>query len=352
MFDFENGKTVKYDLAKKQAIGIKGKRVDSLQSQLRGISVDKIIQCCTNREYALFLKFIQRCEGNIYNIGTICSRISKYSNYEQIFSAGIEKITCPFSYKLNDIPKSLIKVAKQYEILLTDNRVKVWKQNTNAYYLAYNLEYISLDKNDINRLLFSMCGTESIYNILLNEYGYNAKSLLLYVDSLKTYEALTDVSYTIHELYDYAKMMKTISTKYNKYPRNFLTTHQIACRNYDRLKMEFSEKLFKQRINRKYECTFGKFKFFYPDSTQEIKDEACQQNNCVASYIDRVINGECHILFLRLKDNPDKSLVTIEVRNNKIVQAKGRFNRDVTEEEQKVIDLWNNKFKNRECEIT
>lgn len=56
-------------------------------------------------------------------------------------------------------------------------------------------------------------------------------------------------------------------------------------------------------------------------------------------------------MFLRLKDNPDKSLVTIEVRNNKIVQARGRFNRDVTEEEQNAIDLWNNKFKNKECKI-
>ena len=67
-------------------------------------------------------------------------------------------------------------------------------------------------------------------------------------------------------------------------------------------------------------------------------------SNCVSSYIDKVINGECHILFLRKKDSPDKSLVTIEVRNNQIVQARRKFNDPVNEEEQKVIDAFNNKF--------
>lgn len=223
------------------------------------------------------MKFIQKNERNIYNIGTICSRISKYSRYEQIFSAGIKDVEYPLHYELNEIPKSLIKIVKQYEIRLTNEMVKCWKRNTDAYYLAYNLKYMSLNIKDINNILFSgfVFVEMGFYYELINRYNYNAKSLLLYIDSLKTYEALTDIPYTLQELYDYAKMMKTISTKYDKYPRNFLTTHRIACRNYNRLKAEFSEKLFKQRINKKYECTFGKFKFFYPDSTQAIKDEAC-----------------------------------------------------------------------------
>ena len=71
----------------------------------------------------------------------------------------------------------------------------------------------------------------------------------------------------------------------------------------------------------------------------------------MASYISSVIEGKCHILFMRKKDSLDNSLVTIEVKDNKIVQAKGRFNRDVTSEEQEVIDKWNEKFaKNKQEE--
>ena len=143
-------------------------------------------------------------------------------------------------------------------------------------------------------------------------------------------------------------MMKTISPKFDKYPRHFLTTHQIACRNYSRMKKEFSEELFRKRINKQYECSFGDYIFIYPDSTQDIKDEAASQNNCVASYIDKVIDGKCHILFLRKKNKPDESLVTIEVRNNHIVQARRRFNDYVTAEDQKAINAFNKKFENRE----
>lgn len=45
------------------------------------------------------------------------------------------------------------------------------------------------------------------------------------------------------------------------------------------------------------------------------------------------------------KDKPDESLVTIEIRNNKIVQARRRFNYPVTGEDKKAIDYWDNKFK-------
>ena len=81
-----------------------------------------------------------------------------------------------------------------------------------------------------------------------------------------------------------------------------LTTHTITCRNYNRLKEQFDEEEFQSRINNNMEKTFGDYCFIYPKTTQEIKDETVQQNNCVASYIQSVIKGNCHILFLRITD--------------------------------------------------
>ena len=188
----------------------------------------------------------------------------------------------------------------------------------------------------------------SYFNKLIEEYEYNPKALLLYLDTLKTFEAIEDMCHLLGELVDYARMMNTISPKFDKYPRNFLTTHKIACRNYNRLKKEFSEEIFRTRIDKNLECVFGEYQFIYPDSTQDIKDEAVAQNNCVASYIDKVIDGECHIMFLRKKSNPKESLVTIEIRNNHIVQARRRFNDPVTSEDQEAIDKWNKKFADKE----
>lgn len=188
----------------------------------------------------------------------------------------------------------------------------------------------------------------SYFNELIERYGYNAKSLFIYADTLKTYEAIEDMSHLMRELCDYASMMSKISPKYDKYPRHFLTTHRIATRNYNRLKKEFNENLFKGRVNKAYEYKFKDYCFIYPDSTQDIKDEAVQQNNCVASYIDKVIDGKCHIMFLRKRETPDKSLVTIEIRNGQIVQALRRFNNPVTDKDQEAIDAWNKRFGNKE----
>ena len=134
-------------------------------------------------------------------------------------------------------------------------------------------------------------------------------------------------------------------SKENKYPRHFLTTHAIACRNYNRLKQQFQEESFQTRIDLTLEDKIGDYIFIYPRTTQDVKDEAVQQNNCVASYISSVIDGQCHILFMRDSSEPDKSLVTLEVVDNVIVQAKQRFNYDVTPKQRAAIETWNKKHK-------
>ena len=250
VFDFEDGMNVKYDFATKQAIGIKGKPVKNLNKQLRGWTIDSLFDCFVDQQYAKFLKFVRNKEWNISNIGTILSRVPLHSNYEQIFSAGFDGIVdYNLKYKINEIPKSLIKVAKQHNVKISNNLIEFWKVNSDAYNLAYQLEYISLNDDDIYNILKYSIGRwenhtyvpESVFNILINNYKYNAKSLLLYMDELKTFEAIDDMDYLIREIYDYAKMMDTISDKWDKYTRHFLTTHKIACRNYNRLKKEFPE---------------------------------------------------------------------------------------------------------------
>lgn len=369
VFEFDDGKTVKYDFATKTCIGKKGKPVNNLCSQLSGLTINQLCDYCTDKQYGKFLKFVkQHCDTynrGICNIGTILDRVPRFSKFEQIFSAGIDDIVNKkFEYSINDIPKALIKLCKNHNVKLSNVFLEYYKKNPDAYLLAYNQEYISLTDNDIYNALNSSTSVKEYYgdrtwdyrwksistfNVLL-EYGYTCKALMNYIDYCKTYEAMEDVSDLVNEIYDYANMMRQISPKFDKYPRHFLTTHKIACRNYNRLKQEFEEEKFKNRVNKNMEHTFGEYTFIYPDCTQDIKDEAVSQNNCVASYIQNVIDGACHILFLRKKDTPNNSLVTIEVRNNKIVQAKQKFNDPVTSEQQEVIDKWDkwwaNKIKN------
>ena len=362
IFDYEDGRTVKYDFATKTAIGIKGKPVKDLRSQLRYYTLDELYECFDDKKYANFLKFIRRSEYNcISNIGSILDKVPLYSKFEQIFSAGIDDIINDgkyFKYTINELSKSLIKLCKEHEIKLSNNMVGYFIDNPAAYLIAYDLDFLSLTDTDIlavwkkEKNIDRLNNTyQSCFGNLINKFGYRAKDLWLYIDRIKTFEAIEDMNYLLTELCDYANMMKQLSPKYDKYPRNLLTTHRIACRNYNRMKKEFSEEIFKKRINKQYECSFGDYIFIYPKSTQDTKDEAVSQNNCVASYIDKVIDGKCHILFLRKKNKPDDSLVTIEVRDDRIVQARRRFNDPVTDEDQIAIDSFNKKFEKKEKKV-
>lgn len=231
--------------------------------------MNQIIEYCADEKYAKFLKFVQnRYPNYISNIGTILSKVPQYSKFEQIFSAGFDSIVDRnFTKTINDIPKSLIKIARDRQIKISDRFCDYWKRNPDAHFLAYQLDYISLTDEDINKILMresydyvdGISNYFSYFNKLIEEYGYNPKALLLYLDTLKTFEAIDDMNYLLVELKDYANMMNTISPKFDKYPRNFLTTHKIACRNYNRLKKEFSEEIFRTRIDKNLECFYSMF---------------------------------------------------------------------------------------------
>lgn len=231
IFDFEDGRTCRYDFATKTSIGIKGKPVKNLQHQLQGYNLDQLWDCFEDKNYARFLQYIQKANSRygMKNIGTILDNVLYYKNLEQIFSANIENLIYlsnhDIDFTINDIPKPLIKIAKKHNIKISERLISYYKINPNAHLIAYNLDYMTLNDDDIYHIMMGTAryrqDEPGYFNRLITSYGYNAKALWMYLDRLKTLEALTDFDYIIREIYDYACMMSTISNKYDKYPRNF-----------------------------------------------------------------------------------------------------------------------------------
>lgn len=393
VFEFEDGKTVKYNLATGETIGKNNRIVKSLNTQLRGYSIKQIIDCIEDDKYRKFINFVHTevnrstrtnywgyCNGDIVNkitnVGSLLARVNEYSQYEQYFACGLtnvdlnsrsrNRLSCP----LSEIPKGLIKMCQKYDIELNKETLDAYNEIPNLYPVLLDMEFNSITRNDIKQLLLVYGKynhyTENDYywgsrnlkiKFLVENYNYNIKSLLTYLDNLMTYEAIENFNDLCGEFYDYVRMASTLSTKFEKYPRYFLSTHRITCRNYERLKQVFEEQKFASRIKREYEYKIDDYKFIYPSTTQDIKDEAVQQANCVASYIQSVIDGRCDIMFLRKRnDNKPKdeqyneSLVTLEIRNYQVVQAKGKFNRECYNYEKELIEEFNlylQKIKNK-----
>ena len=70
-----------------------------------------------------------------------------------------------------------------------------------------------------------------------------------------------------------------------------------------------------QKEHGEYEFTEGEYMVMMPATTCDICREALSQGNCLTDYIDGHAFGKTTILFLRKKDHPEDSYVTVEIKN-------------------------------------
>ena len=134
-------------------------------------------------------------------------------------------------------------------------------------------------------------------------------------------------------------MKLDINNKQILYPENIKKVH-------DKLLTEFKLKKNKllstkiKKISKKLEntkFTSGPYIIYPVTSYEELVEEGNNQHNCVRTYADRIVNGTCLIYLMRKKDNPNKSLVTVEVRNKKVVQSRIKNNESTTPEQKKFL---------------
>lgn len=183
---------------------------------------------------------------------------------------------------------------------------------------------------------------------LLVDYKYNPKSLANYICNIVDYEAL-GLYETVNYLMDYMDMNTQMgATKIDKYPKHLHTTHDIVVRNFNAFKIEHDKEKFNNVRREDLEYTQKDYSIIYPKCYTEIQKEGAQLSHCVASYVERVIKGETHILFLRKSDKLDDSLVTVEIRNDIIIQFKGAYNRSLSPEE---MEFLNRYAKNKKLKI-
>lgn len=141
------------------------------------------------------------------------------------------------------------------------------------------------------------------------------------------------------ELRDYLDMCVSMDIKPTLYSSYLKQTHDITSRNYEVKLTEEQAEMFENAYKdfKPFVTEDKTYSIVRPKNADDVKHEGSELNHCVASYISRILKRNCLIVFLRKADKLDKSLVTIEVENKAIVQARGASNRSITEEEYRAI---------------
>lgn len=142
---------------------------------------------------------------------------------------------------------------------------------------------------------------------------------------------------------DTLSMQKTLRGKvYDKYPDDLAGLHQMLSFRCSLRNVSISEWKLQEHSARiaENELSKGDYLIRVPRNKDDMLDEATQQANCLASYINAYANDETDIYFMRSVDDPDKSLVTVEVRDGRIRQAYRACNRRPSDEELAWLNEW------------
>lgn len=371
------------------------KAVDNARPYFKNLSPSDIVNSFDNPVYRKYVDLVSQGEHRLTNLASLFENLEKYKHLEGYLALGIEGV----NRRNTKLPvtiynKEVLQFLLEARITITDN---TWE---NAY--ANNQKivtdictYIRANHHlalDIYRMVYKLICSYDFgifkalvtpsdvvvndqlrYNYNYNNrgrtttgtnfgYGCEYKTLLEYLIKIDRTEAM-DMNSSVGYYRDYLKMTREMTyqkywerileqnpnaercayknlgyNKIEKYPSHLRTKHDVVARNYNDFCSVYDEALFTKVVNKDYEYKWGKYQIVAPTKTKDIRDEGCTLNHCVASYIDRVLDGNTQILFMR--ENSEESLVTIEVRSNSIVQARGYSNRSLNNQEAKWLETY------------
>lgn len=123
---------------------------------------------------------------------------------------------------------------------------------------------------------------------------------------------------------DYLRMSLEYEGKIrNKYPKALLTEHDVMALKYRIHKEEIDERKFQYAVEniKKFlekgdgsQFSYKNIQIVIPKSGNDLIDEGQALGHCVGSYVSRMQNGECVIVFARRKSDLSRNYLTIELR--------------------------------------
>lgn len=200
------------------------------------------------------------------------------------------------------------------------DEMKHYEEDLQFYNIDYSIGYCYGRNGNLLETLLSSYASEEVF-----KDNYSFGKFANYVINETINQGYNRIRDFINELRDYLRMCKQDDIKPTLYSSYLKQTHDITSRNHNVKVEQENEEIFQSRYKDFKPYRGKKYIVVAPKNSNDLKKEGDTLNHCVASYIKRVIDGECLIYFLRI--DKDESLITFEVRHNDIVQVRGLHNR-------------------------
>lgn len=168
-------------------------------------------------------------------------------------------------------------------------------------------------------------------NLGVPNLNSNPKKLANYLQSLDDYQCM-DIKEGFRIWIDYMRMctelQSDLTDKSVVFTNSLKLAHDRAVRKYNNLKNQKMIENFNNAVVAYSYLAYENDDFLVkpPSSQEELYEEGRKLNHCVGTYAKSVAEGTSIIMFVRSKRAPESPLVTVEIRNKKIWQARGKFN--------------------------
>ena len=217
-------------------------------------------------------------------------------------------------------PKRIFKVQKAvYEALKGESDLSVW----DVYRKLVKFGRLSAESiSQANMVGLNEKQLELAHHVLGATYEnkpvFTWSTLVNYLQRIDTFEAITCQDGLVL-LRDYLSMCHDMGLKPKVDSDSLRREHDVLARNH-RLFMQKQHDE-KKALAIKGACDSMARLDYKEDiflvrgikSLEDLYDEGNQQRNCVASYANKIINGESLIFLMREVAHPEKSLITIEI---------------------------------------
>lgn len=143
---------------------------------------------------------------------------------------------------------------------------------------------------------------------------------------------------------DYIDAMKQSGMPINKYPKNFWKAHDEAVKNLKIVRNAKYDKLIKERsADAELKKLIYRSKQFLIRPVKELDElfnESKELHHCVRTYAKNVAFGDTDIFFVREEEDIEKPFVTLELRDKRVIQCRGKYNARPSEEVITFVNSW------------
>ena len=279
--------------------------------------------------------------------------------YSQLWKIAKENDEIDIKYHLlNNFPSTeLLAKMGLYKLAVCSgdfNKGKSFKERFGVDKSYYEfMKKNNINRNELNILKMYKKPNENI-KVLSKFYISDLEKVKKYVSIEKFAEyAKNKRNFDIQMYIDYLgfleKLKMDLKDKKYLFPKNLKEKHD----EYSRQILIKNNAKVNRAINRRYkqlkQNTYSNKKYIVmpAESFISLEDESTQQNHCVRNYAEKYAKGKCDIYFMREASTPNKSLVTIEVKERKIVQSRTKNNGNPNNNQIRFLNNWEKEVLNK-----